>query len=319
MRVGLLDLDGTGFPNVALMKVAAWHRSRGDDVRLLRRAEPVDRTYASAVFTWNRRKAQTAADLGAEIGGTGVSLTSVLPDEIENQRADFALYGLDYGVGYLMRGCIWHCAFCVVPTKEGKPRAVAAIDDLLNHESARKRPFVVLLDNEFFWKERWAIAQMQEFTARGIDFCPSQGLDARVVTPAIAETLAAAPYWNLHHTDRQITFAFDQMAYEKQYRRGIELLLAAGIPPRRLQSFVLVGFNSTLDEDMTRIEIIRSYGADPFVMLFRDPMTGRGVEDKQKRHLARWVNRRLYKVCAFREYSRERKRAMQLPLQEPTI
>lgn len=256
-------------------------------------------------------KAQAAAALGADIGGTGVSLTNTLPDEVERQRADYTLYGIDYGIGYLMRGCIWHCDFCVVPTKEGKPHSVAAIDDLLNEHSPRRRPFVVLLDNEFFWKEKWAIVQLEEFTRRGIDFCPSQGLDVRVVTRALAQALAAAPYWNLHHTSRQITFAFDQISYERQYRRGIELLLASGVPARHLQSFVLVGFNSSFEEDMRRIEIIRSYGADPFVMLFRNPLTGHGVEDKQKRHLARWVNRRLYKVCEFHEYDRERKRMPQ--------
>ena len=70
MRVGLVDLDKTGFPNLALMKLSAWHKRQGDDVVLLDRARPVDKTYASAVFSWNRPAAKTLSDLGATVGGS---------------------------------------------------------------------------------------------------------------------------------------------------------------------------------------------------------------------------------------------------------
>ena len=296
------------------MKLSAWHKGQGDDVRLLQRATPVDRLYASAVFTWNRDAALVLKKQGAVIGGTGVDLRTELPFEVEGMRPDYSLYGIDYGLGYLMRGCIWQCAFCVVPEKEGRPRAVAAIDDLLNPTSDRKRPFVVLLDNEFFWKVRWAIDKLTEFIDRRIDFCPSQGLDVRVMTPELASVLAAAPYFNLHHTRRQITFAFDDIRIEARYRRGVEMLLSAGIPAKNLQSFILVGFNSTLGDDLRRIEIIREYGIDPYVMLYRDPRTGVVSKKKELRHLARWVNRRLLKVCSFEDYAPEARRRRQMVL-----
>lgn len=35
MIIGLFDLDRTGFPNVALMKLSAWHKAQGDTVLLL--------------------------------------------------------------------------------------------------------------------------------------------------------------------------------------------------------------------------------------------------------------------------------------------
>lgn len=308
MKVGLVDIDRTGFPNVALMKMSAWHKAQGHETVLLRGdIGPLsvllfDRLYASAVFSWNREKALALQALGAEIGGSGVSLSNHLPADVEVCRPDYALYGIDYGVGYLMRGCIWTCAFCVVPEKEGKPREVATIDDLVNRESQRTRPFVVLLDNEFFWREKWAIARLQEFSAKGIDFCPSQGLDVRVLTPALCEALAASPFWNVSRSRRQITFAFDDIKTEGQYRRGVEMLFAAGLKAWQLQSFVLVGFNSTHGQDMRRLDIIQSYGIDPFVMVFRDIHGGQAVPDPQLRHLARWVNRRLYKTCTFDRY-----------------
>lgn len=313
MTVGLFDLDRTGFPNVALMKLSAWHKAQGDTVLPLNDGQAADRRYGSAVFTWNRPKAAALAVQGAHVGGTGVNLSDTLPADVEAMKPDYTLYGIDYGIGYLMRGCIWRCTFCVVPEKEGTPREVATVDDLLNQASPRTRPFVVLLDNEFFWRERWAIARLEEFTTRGIDWCPSQGLDVRVVTAPIADALAASPYWNVSRSRRQVTFAFDDIRTEARYRRGVELLLRR-MAAWHLQSFVLVGFNSTIDQDLRRIAIIREYGIDPFVMVYRDYHTGQAPRDRQLRNLARWVNRRLYKLLPFEEYYPEVTRREQWPL-----
>lgn len=301
MHVGLYDVDRTGYPNLALMKLSAWHKAQGDTTELLRTLKSVDRMYASAVFSWNREKVEDLRKLGAIIGGSGVDLKNELSPAIEAMRPDYNLYNIDYGWGYLMRGCIWNCTFCIVPRKEGPAREVATINDLINYESPRKRPFVVLLDNEFFWKERWAIARLQEFTERGIDFCPSQGLDVRVLTPALSDALAASPFWNVKRSRRQITFAFDSLGIERQYRRGVEMLLSR-MKAWHLQSFVLVGYDSTIAQDLRRIEIIREYGIDPFVMVYRSDTNGRMAEDTRLRGLARWVNRHIYKSCSFSEY-----------------
>lgn len=312
MIVGLFDLDRTGFPNVALMKLSAWHKAQGDTVLPLNSGLPADRRYGSAVFTWNRPKVAQLVAQGAIVGGSGVDLENKLPDHVEAMRPDYSLYGIDYGVGYLMRGCIWDCDFCVVRKKEGLPQEVATIDHLLN-PSARSRPFVVLLDNEFFWKEKWAIARLGEFTAREIDWCPSQGLDVRVLTEPLVEALAASPFWNVKHSRRQITFAFDGISIEARYRRGVEMLLRK-MAAWHLQSFVLVGHNSTIEQDLQRIDIIRSYGIDPFVMVYRDFNTGKMARDPQLRNLARWVNRRLYKTCEFVDYWPEANRSAQSSL-----
>lgn len=312
MTVGLFDLDRTGFPNVALMKLSAWHKAQGDTVLPLNSGLPADRRYASAVFSWNRHKVAAMVAQGAIVGGTGVDLRNKLPDEVEATKPDYTLYGIDYGVGYLMRGCIWDCDFCVVRKKEGLPREVATIDHLLN-ESGRARPFIVLLDNEFFWNVKWAIARLEEFTTRGIDYSPSQGLDVRVMTEPLAEALAASPFWNLKRSRRQITFAFDNIATESRYRRGVEMLLKR-MAAWHLQSFVLVGHDSTIEQDLRRIAIIREYDIDPFVMVYRDYTTGKMARDPQLRNLARWVNRRLYKTCAFEDYWPEANRAAQQEL-----
>jgi hypothetical protein len=207
-----------------------------------------------------------------------------------------------------------------VPEKDGRPRQVATIDDLLNRESPR-RPFIVLLDDEFFWNIKWAVSQLNEFTRRDIDWCPSQGLDIRCTTPPLCAALAASPFWNVHRSRRQITFAFDDVSIEKRYRQGVEMLLAAGIKAWQLQSYVLVGFDASTKgprgltaSDHRRIEVIREYGIDPFVMVYRDDESGQAIRDSGLRNFARWVNRRLYKHGTFRDYWPEVRRRHQAPL-----
>lgn len=32
MKIGLIDVDGHNFPNLALMRISAWHKAKGDVV-----------------------------------------------------------------------------------------------------------------------------------------------------------------------------------------------------------------------------------------------------------------------------------------------
>ena len=55
MRIGLIDVDGRNFPNLALMKISAWHKSQGDAVEWY---EPMfsghfDKVYLSKVFSFS--------------------------------------------------------------------------------------------------------------------------------------------------------------------------------------------------------------------------------------------------------------------------
>lgn len=75
MRVGLIDVDRTGFPNVALMKLSAWHKAQGDDVDLLRGHRwllmllAYDKVYASVSGESDQRRQcnRTAENIGGEV------------------------------------------------------------------------------------------------------------------------------------------------------------------------------------------------------------------------------------------------------------
>lgn len=322
-RVVLLDVDST-IPNLALMKLSAWHRAAGDVVALNDQRSPT-RVYGSCVFTWGRPRLERYRSVFPEmiVGGGGVEIASQLSHEVESLQPDYRLYWdraprwRGVGFGFLQRGCIRSCSFCIVPKKEGKPFVVAELDDLINsdwQETGWRRPFVVLLDNNFLSLGQWTLDTLDEMADRQIDVCFSQGLDIRLVTPEIAAKLADVRFWNLHHTSTQMTFAFDHVGIERPFREGVARLVEAGIKPWKLQSFVLCGFNSTLEQDYHRVQVIRSLGIDPFVMVYRDPATGKMREDRQLRHFARWVNRRLYNVCAWEDYAPWAKASLQSEL-----
>ena len=49
MKIGLVDVDGHNFPNLALMKIAAYHKKRGDIVEWVNFFERYDKVYISKV------------------------------------------------------------------------------------------------------------------------------------------------------------------------------------------------------------------------------------------------------------------------------
>jgi len=87
---------------------------------------------------------------------------------------------------------------------------------------------------------------------------------------------------------------------EPAVRLGIERLEAAGIPGKHLMFYILCGFGTTIEEDLSRIEIVREFGADPFVMKYNNK------QDPTLNALARWANKRICEQVPFSEYTRKR-------------
>lgn len=128
MRIGIVDVDGHHFPNLALMKLSAWHKSEGDSVEF---ADAMfgsyDRVYMSKVFTFTP---DCSDYYPCEVvkAGTGYrDYTTTLPESIEHMCPDYSLYGVDEAYGFLTRGCPNHCPWCIVPHKEGSIRPASPI------------------------------------------------------------------------------------------------------------------------------------------------------------------------------------------------
>lgn len=120
MKVGLVDVDGHNFPNLALMKISAWHKADGDIVEWANSLEHYDIVYMAKVFTFTPDDLQAYQTDTLIQGGTGYNIGLTLPEHIEHVFPDYELYGVeDTAYGYLTRGCPRQCPFCIVAQKEG--------------------------------------------------------------------------------------------------------------------------------------------------------------------------------------------------------
>lgn len=312
MRVGLIPM-AQALPNVALMRLASWHRALGDEVLLS--PTPLDRpdlVYISTLFTWQRAKVEALADqfrafADVQIGGSGWDLALRLPAEVDDQPNAYDLFGLDYGIGYSTRGCIRHCAFCPVPRMEGGIHETASLGSLLNPASRK----LMLLDNNFFAAPSWR-EKLAEIERRNLVVDWPQGNDIRLMTPEIAAAL-----YRLHksghirgdHFTRPgwLHFAWDlpsNDARTDEVVAGIHTLRVAGFGPSHLRFYVLIGFPGySVEEELHRITTLHSLGLEPYVMVYRD-FGATDTRDRQRMAIQKWNNGHAWKVVPFAEFDR---------------
>ena len=306
MKVGLYDVDSHNFPNLALMKISAYHKKLGHQVEWLNRLEHYDKVYVSNVSGDEYSQMDRTVIDADEIvyGGTGFAITiengkevfhkdrdKDLPYEIEHIYPDYSLYPdltKNKAYGFLTRGCCNNCAFCCVSEKEGNCSVKVA--DLSEWWDGQKE--IVLLDpNILACKDRMNLLQQLAESGAKVDF--TQGLDARFVTPKVAEMLKKIKTKTWH-------FAFDFMKNEKQIIKGLKIFTEIVEPNRRdCAVYVLTNFNTTFEEDYRRIKMIRDIGLNPDVRIYRKPTAARLTKDLQ-----RWCNNRfIYGSCPdFMQY-----------------
>jgi hypothetical protein len=282
--VRLTQLDGK-LPNLALAKLSAYHRRKGDRVVFKRSAqrdllEPTyDVVYGSAIFT---RSQPLIASLkrefpGAIVGGTGsgnwTTVETLIGDEFNeydyspwNEYPNF----YPHSIGFTMRGCRLRCGHCVVPQKEGGPRANATIRDIWRGPGHPKN--IVLLDNDFFGQTQvdWE-ARCSEILDGGYKVSFNQGINVRIITDAAAAAIARLPYFDDNFTRRRIYTAFDNAKDERIFRTGVERLLRAGVKGDEILSYMLVGYDGreTDESIFHRIEVMKEYGIRPYPMVYQ--------------------------------------------------
>lgn len=288
MLVGLYNVDSV-IPNLALMKLAAFHAERGDAVVSYTPTKDkppsalFDKIYASSVF-----KDAPDDDLSdhsqlwpemMEIGGSGWNLHKNLPTKVERCTPAYWFYEYPHNIGFAMRGCRFRCSFCDVPAKEGRPKASNTIEEIWTQRTSN---FVVLLDNDFFGNPEWR-ERIAEIRKHDLKVCFSQGLNIRIITEEQCVALASVRFWNLKMTRRQVYFAWDRFQDEKLIDAGIERVRAAGVKAWQMAFYVLIGYDTTPEQDYYRVMKLRKLGCDPFVMPYRR-------KDPYQNAFARWVN-----------------------------
>lgn len=308
MRIGLVDVDSHNFPNLPLMKISAYHKSNGDTVEWCNYFESYDKVYVAKVFGEEYEPSLLPQINAKEVifGGTGYAITIengievyhknkdiVLPDEVEHMYPDYGLYPeltKDKAFGFLTRGSPNNCPFCVVSQKEGRvSRKVADLSEFW-----RGQKHIELLDpNILACKDHLdLLKQLVDSDAR-VNF--NQGLDARFITEENVELLTKIKTDMVH-------FAFDLMKNKDRIVKGLKLFRdRSNVNIRRSIVYVLTNFNTSIQEDLWRVNKVRALGYYPDVRIYRK-------NSLPKRHilrdLQRWCNNRfIYNSISFEEYS----------------
>lgn len=280
-KIGLYDIDSK-IPNLALMKLSAWHKQRGDQTELYFPLKEYDKVYASQIFKWS-----TPVYHYDKLGGSGTEKWGVvLPKRIEHIMPDYSLYpNCNYAMGFTTRGCIRRCPFCIVNKKEGLIQEWAEVSEFWNGQKE-----VMLLDNNILAASNWK--KVFDFIIKKKITLIEHGMDIRLINEENADYLSKIKF------KKKIHFAFDNIGIEKQVRQGIKILEKARIKPYRSTFYVIIGFDSTPEEDLYRVELLRELGSDAFVMPF-------DKNNRYQKDFARWVNHKaIFRSVKWENYKK---------------
>jgi len=299
-RILLIDVDSK-ISNLALMKISAYHKARGDNVTLVHGAkvnlsDPPDQIYASIIFKKNKHVLDylrsSYPDI-IDIGGSGYDLHKTLSDYIENMRPDYSLYPeFDYSIGFSSRGCIRNtktCPFCIVPIKEGKFRRTQHPSEWYNPEFKT----IVFLDNNILADKDYFIEITAWCIEKKLKVWFTQGLDICKLDEEIARRLLEMKHYKM------ISFAWDHVEDEVIIKEKIQLLSKIGFTNNKLrakvQFYIYVDNNSDAEYDsgVYRCRELKKLSCNSFVMFNIDNERSQRIKDLQRwsiRKILYWLH-----------------------------
>ena len=284
------------FPNYALMKISAYHRQQGNEVEWWNPLCKYDRIYSSKVFDFTPADPYLPDD--AIRGGTGyrdLPMDKTLPQEIDNMYPDYSIYpDCDYAIGYLTRGCPNHCRWCVVPDKEGYIRPYRTWQEVVRQDTDK----LVLMDNNILACDH-GISQLQSLIGSGYRIDLNQGMDARLVTPEVAEILSRLSWI------RFIRFSCDQKSQIEPITHTLELLGKHGVRPYRVFIYLLV--TKDIKDAADRVEALKVYkGINLYAQAERNERLGVVPNALQLEFAQRYIYGGCYRSETWEKYCKKK-------------
>lgn len=321
--VGIADVDLLAghqyrFPNLAAMKLSAYHKLQGDTTTLLpdyRHLTDFDKIFLCCVFT---EAAKTVPKVVFDMphiqrGGTGFFFDKApqLPSSIEHTTPDYALYhhwaknqtgNVEYysnvSIGFLSRGCFRRCPFCI---NRHSKRAVEA-SPLHEFYDASNERVCLLDDNILAFRGHLSLIENLVDTCKKdrVKFEFKQGIDIRLLKPPVASLLCSSTHFG------EIIFAFDSIRDAKSVRRGLKVLRKQA-PSKGAKAYVLCGFDSQGWQDIAtvfqRLQILWEYGCLGYVMRHEDHKKASPLYRGLYTSIAAWANQpQFQRAVSFRQF-----------------
>lgn len=306
MKVLLIDADSV-IPNLALMKISSYHKSIGNTVELIKFnisyypnkknkthmiPSGYDKAYCSVVFKGSVDFIESDV-LSSRVvfGGSGYSLSIELPTLISECKPDYSIYPENnQSYGFLSRGCIRKCPFCVVPEKEGGIRRVASVDEIVRHKK------VIFLDNNFLALDDHKEI-LCELIDKGIKCQFNQGLDIRLLDTWNSALLSQLKYIG------EYIFAFDNFKLKNLVEEKLNLLRWR--KDWQIKMFVYFNREMEISDTVKRIEFLRDHKILPYLM--RDVNCWDSEYSEFYIDLAAWCNQPgFFKTMTFTEFLKKR-------------
>jgi hypothetical protein len=277
------------------MKISTFHKNLGNTVELIKgEGKPIkinykdyDKGYASTIFTKHK---DLVKDFPWYIGGTGIDINKQLPYNVEHLMPDYSLYpDNEYSIGFTTRGCIRNCEFCFVPKKEGLLKYNCDIDEFYNYKLKK----IMLLDNNILAYNNYdkVFDQIRKINK---PTCFKQGMDFRLLNDDKVEQLKSIKY------DGNYIFAYDSIKIRSIIEKNMEKY-RQNFSDWALKFFILVGFDSSLKEDIFRIMYLKNNKCLPYIMRFENCYISEYKDFYTD--IASWVNQVFaFKKLTFEEF-----------------
>ena len=303
MLIGLVDIDGhakkkkwgaTVYPNLALAKIARYHRQQGDTVEWAMPMMHYDIVYMSKVFNFTPDDLTVYNADRVVKGGTGYDIRSKLPDEIDRLQPDYSIYPAlpeDTAYGFLTRGCPNKCPWCVVPIKEGKIVPYMDVDEI----AIEGRSKLVLMDNNILAAGDYAVSQLEKIIERGYHVDFNQALDARLVTDEYARLLSQVKW--IHN---RIRFGCDTKGQIAECERAMSMINSYGYKGEYFL-YTMIGGSQDFQKSYERIHYWWKRNHEqrerhepniyPYAQPYRNLDNPHEPIPEWQKDMARWVNK----------------------------
>jgi len=305
-RIGLIDNElctrpNHSFPNLAIMKISAYYKNKGCNVTLIAFTEinpntlfqsKYDAVFVSKVFSDTETPLFIDNLDFVHKGGSGFYYDKSTPlhNDIEHSFPDYSIYENipscshdyyhKYSIGFITRGCIRKCDFCI-NRNSNKVEANSTLAEFVDN----KRPYVMLLDDNITaYKDFYKT--FEELNNLNIPFVFKQGMDFRLLNKKKMNIV-----WNSNYKKsgekngkggvKLFHFAFDNIADYILIEKRLKEYYFNKPFSFMMFFYVIVGFDRShkYNDDfykrdildlLTRVKLLFKYNAYPYIMLHED-------------------------------------------------